>query len=226
MTRQAWLTPSDPDPAGTLCRVLFIPDDEEWLAIVSGALLELTRSYNYEQFGATTPNQIADRLNEMFQEYMAGCAATVSDLIIVRDKRTSGTNGGTFTGGSFQVRTLNDKYIDTANIASLSGNEVTIPVGVYRVDAWAEAYKVDYHQLRVWSATDATELVLGENGYSGVDTFSSSRAHLTGRFVLSGTKSITLQHRCLTTHTVNGLGLAGSWGDEIYTVLRLEREQS
>lgn len=63
-----WLTP-DEAPEGTVCRPLFIPDDPAWLAIVSGAILELTRSWNYEQFGTLTPDQCAELMQVMQQKY-------------------------------------------------------------------------------------------------------------------------------------------------------------
>lgn len=47
-----YLTPENV-PEGTICRPLFIPASSEWLAIVSGALTELTKSYNWQQAGIT-----------------------------------------------------------------------------------------------------------------------------------------------------------------------------
>jgi len=41
-------------PAETVCGRLFIPNDVQVIANVCGALLELTKSYNWQQFGATT----------------------------------------------------------------------------------------------------------------------------------------------------------------------------
>lgn len=63
-----WLTP-DEIPEGDTCRPLFIPDNSDWLAIVSGAILELTREWNWEQFGAVTPAEAAARMQELMQQY-------------------------------------------------------------------------------------------------------------------------------------------------------------
>lgn len=43
-----YITPNS-IPAGRICRPVFIPDDPEWMAIVSGALNELAFAYNWEQ---------------------------------------------------------------------------------------------------------------------------------------------------------------------------------
>jgi len=63
-----WLTP-DEIPEGTACRPLFIPDSTAWLAIVSGALDPLTQYYNWEKFGTLTPEQCAERMNDMLNQY-------------------------------------------------------------------------------------------------------------------------------------------------------------
>lgn len=43
-----------------------IPDHIDWLVIVNGALSELLKAENFEQFGSVTPEQVADRFEEMF----------------------------------------------------------------------------------------------------------------------------------------------------------------
>lgn len=63
-----WLTP-DEIPEDDTCRPLFIPNSTDWLAIVSGAILPLTRSWNWEQFGTLTPEQCAVRMQELMQQY-------------------------------------------------------------------------------------------------------------------------------------------------------------
>lgn len=67
----AWLTP-DTTPTLSKCRCLVIPDDPSWLAIVSGALVELTRAYNFEEFGSVTPQECADTFQAVFDEFSGG----------------------------------------------------------------------------------------------------------------------------------------------------------
>jgi len=66
--RIGWLTPDTP-PANTTCRRLLIPDNVDWIAIVSGCLLELTKSYNFEQYGTATPEQTAAVFMDMFDGF-------------------------------------------------------------------------------------------------------------------------------------------------------------
>lgn len=67
-SKRAWLTP-DTAPTATRCRRVRIPDSEEWIAAVSGALTPLIYSYNWELFGTLTPEQAAERAQTMVLEY-------------------------------------------------------------------------------------------------------------------------------------------------------------
>lgn len=69
-----YLTP-DVIPEGTTCRSLLIPESSDWLAIVSGALTELTLHWNWEQGGAVTVEQALAVMQTMINGYYEGCAA-------------------------------------------------------------------------------------------------------------------------------------------------------
>lgn len=64
----AYLTP-DVQPVSNACRFLIIPDDPQYLAIVRGALQELTFSYNWVQQGALTPEEAAAAFVPMFDSF-------------------------------------------------------------------------------------------------------------------------------------------------------------
>lgn len=63
-----YLTP-DTLPSGTYCRTVLIPAHIDWLIIVNGALSELLKAENFEQFGSITPEEVADRFEIMFFEF-------------------------------------------------------------------------------------------------------------------------------------------------------------
>lgn len=54
-----YLTP-DTIPGTFQCRVLFLPDGEDWLAVITGAIQTLTEPENWTQWGMLTPQQTAD----------------------------------------------------------------------------------------------------------------------------------------------------------------------
>lgn len=64
-----YLTPSS-TPADTVCRRLYIPNSPEWLAVVNGAISELMKPYRWEQFGAVSPEEAAERMQQMYLEYV------------------------------------------------------------------------------------------------------------------------------------------------------------
>jgi len=69
-----YLTP-DEIPEDDDCRPLSIPASTDWLAIVSGALTELTKTWNWEQQGAVTVDEAVERMQEMIDGYYSGCTA-------------------------------------------------------------------------------------------------------------------------------------------------------
>lgn len=63
-----YLTPST--MAGVILRPLYIP--RPFLTQVSGALLELTKVYNWESYGDMTPDECVDAMNAMIDQYYEG----------------------------------------------------------------------------------------------------------------------------------------------------------
>lgn len=63
-----YLTPES-IPPGKTCRALRIPDETAIIAAVTGAIEELAFSYNWELFGAVTPDEIALAMRDMFDEF-------------------------------------------------------------------------------------------------------------------------------------------------------------
>jgi len=63
-----WLTPNEP-PEETDCRRLLIPANSEWLALISGALTELTYAYNWQEFGDLTPAETVTKMREIIDGY-------------------------------------------------------------------------------------------------------------------------------------------------------------
>lgn len=146
-----------------------------------------------------------------------------SRIATFADQKTSGTNGGTFTGGSYQTRTLQTTITNGISGCSLSSNQVTLPAGTYYVHAYgttgAAATQVGYHKLRLQNVTDATTLLIGVNAISSsaASARPATSAFLEGVFTLSASKAVELQHRCATTVSTEGFGTATSFGDdEVY----------
>lgn len=61
----AYLTPND--DATLISRVIFVPDDLEWLALFWGLMMTLTDSSAWEEYGAMTPDEAAERWREALE---------------------------------------------------------------------------------------------------------------------------------------------------------------
>jgi hypothetical protein len=153
----------------------------------------------------------------------SGASATGLPLLHVRDEKTSGTSGGGFTSGSWQVRTLNTTKTNEISGASMASNEITLPAGTYEVDAIAPASQVGAHQARLYNVTGAASLVLGENAYANTASGSLSTSRVYGRFTLGSTSNVRLEHRCGATNSTDGFGYNASFGTEVYAEVQIRK---
>ena len=79
--KRAWLTPDSADAlADLVCKRVFVPDSQPFRESVNGALLELTYAWNWEQFGSMTPEETADAMRDIYDEYMLNGDCVSSDL--------------------------------------------------------------------------------------------------------------------------------------------------
>lgn len=162
-----------------------------------------------------------------------GSAGAAGNYILIQDRKTSGTNGGTFTSGSWQTRDLNTIVDDAGTIASVSSNQFTLPAGTYRIRAKCPAQYVYQHQGRLYNITDTAVQqstggfdILGTSEYTAALAATSyvTSTVIEGRFTIAGTKTFEIQHQCGTTKTGDGFGVAGSLGAEVYTTVELIKE--
>lgn len=138
--------------------------------------------------------------------------------ICVAEIQSSGTSGGTFTSGSYVTRTLNTARTNNIVGASLASNQITLPAGTYEIFAKAPGYRCGVHKAKLYNVTDAADQIIGLATSSDAGGFSVTHAELCGRFTITGTKAFEIRHRCGTTRSTDGLGLACSFGDaEHYT---------
>jgi hypothetical protein len=81
--RKAWIAPSA-IPETTICKQLHIPDDIQIRGAVSGALIELTRWWNWESTdGQVMPGQMAALMRQMIDGYMNDqCEGVVIEITI------------------------------------------------------------------------------------------------------------------------------------------------
>lgn len=136
----------------------------------------------------------------------------------VRDEKSSGTAGTTYSAGAYQQHTLNTVVHNSVAGASLASNQVTLPAGDWQVNASVIVVNA-VQRIAIYSVTDSSYLVLGlNNGTAGA--VGGPGAYLVGTFTLAGPAVIELHWRGSNT----GAALALSFGDaEIYADVVFEK---
>ena len=95
-----YLTPDTP-PEDTVCYTLQIPNDVTWIGIVKGAVSELIKSYNFEEFGTFSTVDTAYRFLQMYQEFvfsecdMGCCYDVVAHRVTTDGAMEISIDGGT-----------------------------------------------------------------------------------------------------------------------------------
>jgi hypothetical protein len=145
------------------------------------------------------------------------------EIAIFNETQASGTDGGTFTSGSFAKRTLNTTVVNTITGCSISSSVISLPAGTYEVHANSGGFKVNNHQARLQNTTAATTLSSGTNAYSVTSDNVMTMSFIDTVFTLTATSNIELQSRCASTQASNGLGPASSFGDEIYRTITIRK---
>lgn len=155
-----------------------------------------------------------------------GGGGTSSKAATIQDQKAHGTDGGSFTSGSWQQRVLNTLSDPESIVTSLVSNQFILPAGTYTVIVEAPALQVDIHQVRLQNVTDGT-FAYGMKAFTlsaGSEASSTSVLHIV--FTISGAKTFQVDHRCQTTKTFQGLGYgnAGDFGNvEVYTSVMITK---
>lgn len=142
----------------------------------------------------------------------------------IKDIKGSSTDGGTFTGGSWQTRTLNTIQGDSSFV-SLSSNDFTLAPGQYLVKFVAPGYRVGVHKARLVEASNATERIVGSSAYSQSSTdYAVTDSHGFGLLTVSQATAFRLQHYGSSTQSSNGFGVASSSGSsEVYAQVEIQK---
>jgi len=143
-------------------------------------------------------------------------------LLHIQDQKTTGTAGGSFMAGAERTRDLNTVLTNEIAGASLSSNQITLPEGTYYIEASAPAFAVNKHRIKVRDITGAADLIIGTSERSEFGSGVVSSSDACGRFTLSVSSLIEIQHRCTTTSNTDGFGEEVNVGPhEVYTDVRI-----
>lgn len=178
-----------------------------------------------------------------------------SPYLEVIDQKARGTAGGSFEEDGWKTRDLTNTVFNslgaTITLASNPGDggSIELEKGTYIVDASCPAFNVNEHVARLADVTDdpgdaADTVVLGTSefapdtalwrdsipGAMSVASSAQTRSHIKGKFSLSGTRTLEIQHLCSTTQTVDGFGSDGDFyvnnTPNVFTVVQMWKVES
>lgn len=145
-------------------------------------------------------------------------------VALLAEEQPSNTNGGTFTSGSWQTRTLNTVQSDTDGIVSLSSNVFTLGAGTYVIEWSAPVYNVLNHQTRLYDNTNTAVVEYGSTEYASSTHNVTNRSFGSAKITISSSTDYKIEHRCATTKATYGLGVNANFGNvEVYTQVKITK---
>jgi len=143
---------------------------------------------------------------------------------IFNETQASGTQGGTFTSGSFVKRTLNTTVANGITGCSISASVITLPAGTFTVTIVAPAQEVDRNQMRLQNTTAGTTILSGQPAFASAVAGVTSVSIAISQFVLASSSTVEVQHRCAATRYNYGLGHDANFGiSEVYTQITITK---
>ena len=128
--------------------------------------------------------------------------------IIVEDRKGATEGGQALTASTWVRRDLNTVVLNTISGASLAIDEVTLPAGTYDVQAFVPAFLVNSSVTRLYDVTNSAILLHGSGVNSHSSFHTSATSVIMGRFSLSGTAQVGIDHYAQSSAT-NGGGPVG-----------------
>lgn len=173
-----------------------------------------------------------------------GCDASYVEAIDQKEVSTLGDGvggGGDFIQDGWRPRDLTiQKHNDFAFLILATdpgdGATLVVPAGEYYVETSAPAYHVNEHQLRLADVTNAkfyltairgtSEFAANPNAWADSTGFymevarsTQTRAFCDGRFTVTRTTALELQHRCTTSKGKDGFGVETGFYGSFYTTM-------
>jgi hypothetical protein len=152
-----------------------------------------------------------------------GAAGTTVKHSVLCEEQTSGTDGGTFTSGAWQIRTLNSEIFDDIGI-TITASVFTLPAGTFYIRWRAPAFGVTYHMSRLYDVDGTAVVEYGTTAYDQVSSANDIGASVGFAKVTPGSPTqYRIEHRATASYSTTGFGRASSLAVEKYTVVEIEQ---
>jgi len=180
----AWLTP-DSEPDGVVCRLVWIPNGEEYESAARGALVPLMLAENWEQFGSITPEQAAQAFQDAFAKTSEWSECMRYGLI--EERMPIGQYPVPGVAGEYRSRRLNTLVVDGGGmIYGLDSDDGSffLIAGTYSIHVIAPCRSAGHTRLRLHRVLPSESFpAFGQNHWlRGVETH-SGQVFMLARFV-------------------------------------------
>lgn len=119
-----------------------------------------------------------------------GGGAAISRAII-RDTKTSGTQGPTATAAAWNTRHLTEISYDPDGLVSLASNVITMQAGTYHIVADFVAYSTSTTKLRLRDVTNTATVISGRSAFLATNVHGT--VTLKGVITLTGETDLEIQ---------------------------------
>lgn len=154
------------------------------------------------------------RQDEDYVENFGITATPVQKVAYLKDEKSAGSNGGTFTAGE-QTRVLNVVSGDTS-IVSLSANQFTLGKGKYIIEGTAPAFRVNAHALTLYNITTSSNLAIGSIHYTNSsNSYASNDSSVYAEVTITTSTVFELRHNGQTTFASQGFGVGTAFGSDV-----------
>lgn len=151
-----------------------------------------------------------------------GSISSGLSFAVLRDEKSTGTNGGASSAATWNARNLNTEVSDTGSIVSIAANQMTPVSGTFVMMANALAREAGQHRLRLFNVTGAASVDEGLNAQNTAAAALATMATLFTVFTANGTDAYRIDHYTTSAKATNGLGTAvGDGTNEVYLEILL-----
>lgn len=189
----------------------------------SGNVVSANQLLGVTLSGVPSTGQVLTYNGSAWNSSSPATGALASQMWIIKDIKTIGTNGGQFIANTWVTRDLNN--LSGSGIGcSLSSNQFTLNIGTYYIQARVPAVDVGYHGCKLYNITTASDIAFGST-IQGGNIFESTYS-LLDTFVTIGSSTVyEIRHRCTQgSPDKTGFGVAsGFMSNEIYTSLIIQK---
>ena len=145
-------------------------------------------------------------------------------VALIADVKSANTAGGTFTSGSWQDRDLNTEIYDPDSIVSISSNQFTLGAGTYIIEWDCIFFDVGINNTRLYDVTGSASVQAGMSTYGNPADNGYGVATGSAQVTPTASNTYKIQHRCASTKSSTGFGLATNVGeDEQYVRVKITK---